>query len=313
MVKREKKQTKAAPAKVVAKNSSASARIRKATPKQKKQKTKKEVKKRTPLPGSFKLTWQSLVFIKKFWKPLGGIMLVYAILNLVFASGLINNAGNSITGGDNKLDSALSSYAGILSAGTGSESSATMQSVLLIIESLVIIWALRHLFSDEKITVKQAYYNSMSPLIPFLLIVLIIILQLLPFTIGSALLALILSTIYGNSVIGALFSILFVILTAWSIYMLSSSLFAMYIVTLPNMQPMQSLRSAKNLVKFRRWQLVRKLLFLPLFIVTFMGVIIVPLIIYAQFLVEPVFFVLAMLSILFTHTYLYRLYKGLLK
>jgi hypothetical protein len=79
------------------------------------------------------------------------------------------------------------------------------------------------------------------------------------------------------------------------------------------MQPMQSLRSAKNLVKFRRWQLVRKLLFLPLFIVTFMGVIIVPLIIYAQFLVEPVFFVLAMLSILFTHTYLYRLYKGLLK
>jgi hypothetical protein len=53
-------------------------------------------------------------------------------------------------------------------------------------------------------------------------------------------------------------------------------------------------------------------LFLPLLIVVLMGIIIVPLIIFAQSLVVPTFFVLAMLSVLFAHTYLYSLYKGLL-
>jgi hypothetical protein len=103
-----------------------------------------------------------------------------------------------------------------------------------------------------------------------------------------------------------------VLLAAWSIYMLTSSVFAMYIVTLPNMQPLQALRSAKNLVKSKRWQLVRRLLFLPFFIIIVMGIFIVPLIIFAQFLVVPMFFVLAMFSVLFAHTYLYGLYKRLL-
>jgi hypothetical protein len=237
--------------------------------------------------------------------------LVYALLDIVFASGLFDGA-NSALSNSNKFTSALGSYGSILSSVGNSDQTATMQSVLLIIESLVIIWALRHLFSGEKISVKQAYYHSMAPLIPFLLVLFVIILQLLPLTIGSALLAVILSTLYGNTVVGGLFSILFVLLAAWSIYMLTSSVFAMYIVTLPNMQPLQALRSAKNLVKSKRWQLVRRLLFLPFFIIIVMGIFIVPLIIFAQFLVVPMFFVLAMFSVLFAHTYLYGLYKRLL-
>jgi hypothetical protein len=52
---------------------------------------------------------------------------------------------------------------------------------------------------------------------------------------------------------------------------------------------------------------------LPLFVIILMGIFIVPLILYAKFLVSPVFFILSMLSILFVHTYLYTLYKGLLE
>jgi hypothetical protein len=82
---------------------------------------------------------------------------------------------------------------------------------------------------------------------------------------------------------------------------------------LPNMHPRSALRSAKNLVAFRRWQIVRRLLFLPFFVIIFMGVNLVPLILYAKFLVVPIFFVLSMLAILYCHTYLYSLYKGLLE
>lgn len=301
---------KSAGAKAVSKNSSSSARVRKATPKQARQKAKKEARSQKPLPGSFKLTWQSLVFIRKFWKPLGGIVLVYTILNLIFASGLLSGAGSVINGGG-KLADALNAYGALIASG-GSGNAPVMQTVLLIIESLVIIWALRHLFSGENIGVKQAYYHSTFPLIPFVIVLFIILLQLLPLTIGSTILTLILSTVSGSGAVDMIAGLLFVLLSAWSIYMVSSSVFALYIVTLPDMHPRAALRSAKNLVRFRRLPLVRKILFLPLFIIVLMGMVIVPLILFANFLVSPAFFALSMLAILFAHTYLYSLYKGLL-
>jgi hypothetical protein len=66
-------------------------------------------------------------------------------------------------------------------------------------------------------------------------------------------------------------------------------------------------------VHFRRWHVVRRLLFLPLSLIIFIGIFIVPLILLAKFLVVPTFFTLSMLSILYAHTYLYTLYKGLLE
>jgi hypothetical protein len=188
-----------------------------------------------------------------------------------------------------------------------------MPSVLLVLESLVIIWALRQLLAGQKISVKQAYYHSMAPLVPFLLVILMIIIQLLPLTLGSALLALILSsTVTDSGLLTFIFVIIFIPLAAWTLYMVSASIFGLYIVTLPDMQPRQALRSAKNLVRFRRWVLLRRLLFLPVFILLVLGVISVPLILLMPFLVVPAFFILLMATILFAHTYLYSLYRGLI-
>jgi hypothetical protein len=267
---------------------------------------------RKPVIGSFKLTWQSLIFIKKFWHPLGGIAAIYALLNLFFASGLVSNA-SFVVGNikSSRFNDALDSFGSILSG--SSDQTATMQTILFIIESLVIIWALRHLFSGENIRVKHAYYHSTSSLIPFVIILFVIILQLLPITLSSAAFAIVLASIVNNALVQAIFTFIFVAGTFWSLYMLSSSVFALYIVTLPNMEPRSALRSAKNLVHFRRWQVVRKLLFLPLFIVLAMAIILVPLILYAKFLVTPAFFILSMLSVLYMHTYIYTLYKGLLE
>jgi hypothetical protein len=53
--------------------------------------------------------------------------------------------------------------------------------------------------------------------------------------------------------------------------------------------------------------------FLPVFVFVVMGVIIVPLILYASAIVPEVFYVLSMLAILFLHTYLYSLYRELLE
>jgi hypothetical protein len=312
MAKRESaSRKKSASSKTTAKISTG-ARVRDATKSQDRIKNEKKVRSRQPVIGSFKLTGQSLSFIKNYWKPLGGIVLVYSLLNLFLASGLINNASSVVADvSSNKLSDAMTSFSSILAGGTNQMP--TMQTVLFVVESLVIIWALRHLFSGEGIGIKQAYYHSSAPLIPFVIILFVILLQLLPITLSSAVFAIVLSSITGNTIIEAVITFLFVASAFWSIYMLCSSVFALYIVTLPNMQPRTALRSAKNLVHFRRWQVVRRILFLPIFIVIVMAVILVPFILYAKFLVTPSFFILSMLSILYAHTYLYSLYKGLLE
>jgi hypothetical protein len=312
MAKRENvTRKKSASSKTTAKKST-SAKARNTAKNKAKKNEQKLERTRRPIIGSFRLTWQSLIFIKNFWKPLGAIVLVYTLLNLFLASGLMNNASSVVADfNSNKLADALNSFSTILAG--GQNQSVAMQTILFVIESLAIIWALRHLFSNEKISVKEAYYHSTTPLIPFVIVLFVILIQLLPVTISTIAFTIALSSIIGNSWVEAIFTFLFVASAFWSIYMLCSSVFALYIVTLPNMQPRSALHSAKNLVHLRRWHVVRRLLFLPLIIILIMAVILVPLILYAKFLVTVSFFVLSMLSVLFAHTYLYSLYKGLLE
>lgn len=309
----EKKQKKTATSKTAPTDKS-DARLRQGTKKQLRVHSKKEAQNRARLPGSFTLIGRSFVVIKRFWKPLLGIVLVYSILNLIFVSDVIENIANAVKDIDNKksFSDALGGFSSIYSRSNGASTSA-VQSILLILESLVIIWALRHLFASEKVSVKSAYYKAMTPFVPFFLIILVILIQLLPITLGAGALSLIFSTLFiGSGLISALLILVFTLLAGWSLYMISSSLFALYIVTLSDMEPMRALRSAKNLVRFRRWSVARKILFLPIFVLLLIAVIIIPLIMYASFLVTPVFFALTMLSILFVHTYLYNLYRGLL-
>jgi hypothetical protein len=140
-----------------------------------------------------------------------------------------------------------------------------------------------------------------------------VIIQLLPLTLGGIILAAVASSVFTSTTIATIFTtIVFLILTAWSIYMVSASIFALYIVTLPDMLPRQALKAANDLVRFRRLPVIRKVLFMPLFILAVMAAVIIPLIVYAKFIVPVAFYTLSMLAILFVHTYLYSLYRELL-
>jgi hypothetical protein len=286
-------------------------------------KHKKPSKVQKPLSGSFKLTGRVTNILVQHWRPLGGIVLVYLLLNIVFASGISNvstafdsikanldaNSANGLLHGAAGFASLVGS-AGASGSGTGS----TLQSILFIIESLVIIWAIRHLLSGQQISVKQAYYKAMTPLIPFVLVVVVIIIQLLPVSIGATIFTAVATSVFTSTAVASVLSLIaFVLLAAWSIYMVSASIFAMYIVTLPDVQPRQALRSAKDLVKSRRGLIIRKVFFLPVFILVAMGIIIVPLILFIPGLVPVVFYGLSMVAILFIHTYLYTLYREMIR
>lgn len=300
----------------------ANTRVRKTTKKQKKQLNKRETRANTKLPSSFRLVGKVYRIFRANWRKLLGIVIIYFLLNIVFASGFgtisstidIIKADLDASGGRH-FTNALSGFGSLVgSAGTSSsQTGSVLQSILIVIESLVIIWALRQILAGKTISVKDAYYRSMTPFIPFLLVIVVIIIQLLPVVLGSAIASAILSAIFSSSgTLTFIFAVIFTLLAAWSIYMLSSSIFALYIVTLPDMHPRKALHSAKNLVRYRRWLILRRLLFLPIFILVIMAIIIVPLILYATILVAPIFYFLGMVAILFIHSYLYSLYRSLL-
>ncbi len=298
-------------AKRPAKNSVVGARVRNLSRKQVRAKAKKEASQQPPIPGSFSLLRQTFGLFKTNWKVLSGIVFVYLLLNLIFASGLLS-ALNGAAGNfkhSHHLSDALSGYGSLISGSSGgSQTGSAMQTILLVIESLVIIWTLRRLLAKESVRVKQAYYQSMSPLIPFLLVIFSILLQLMPLVIGAAVWAVVAPV---STALNIIFAIVFGLLAIWSIYMVSGSFMALYIVTLPDMQPRQALRSAKRLVKYRRWFVLWRELWLPIFVFVGLGAVIIPLILWLPFLVGPVFFVLLMISFLFVHAYMYNLYRGL--
>ena len=94
--------------------------------------------------------------------------------------------------------------------------------------------------------------------------------------------------------------------------MITASIFAMYIVTLPDMTPIKALKSARGLVQYRRWEVMRKLLFLPIITVIIGVILLVPIVMFLTPVAEPVFLVFSSSLIVLAHAYVYGLYKELL-
>ncbi len=187
------------------------------------------------------------------------------------------------------------------------------QTILLILMSLATIYALRKIHAKGSVNVHEVFYNSTYPLVPFLLTLFVVGLQLIPLAIGGWLFSTV--TVAGlaiHPVEQLMWATIFFLLAVLSLYMITSSIFALYIVTLPDMRPMQSLRSARKLVRLRRWEVLRKLLFLPFALLIIGAVVLLPIAILITPIAEYVVLLYFLLSVLFSYGYVYELYRELL-
>lgn len=286
-------------------------------------KLSKRIKHPAKLVSVWQLTRRAGVHLWEHKLVFAGITLVYALLNIVLAQGLsgeniselksqLSQVFTGISGG---LAASLIIFTGLLSpSGTNtSEVVSAYRLFFTLLASLAIIWALRQTAAGIKFRIRDAYYRGMYPLVPFILIVLVIGIQLVPLAIGATLYGLVITE--GIAVLmieKVLWALLFALLAMLSLYMIASSIFALYVVTLPDMTPMKALRSARQLVRHRRWTVLRKLLFLPLLLLVIAAVIMLPIILWLTPLSQYVFFVLTMASLVVIHTYIYMLYRDLL-
>lgn len=276
------------------------------------------------LPSSFRIFKSACRHLWVHKRLFLGIILVYGLLNLLFVKGFGVSSGltdlkasleDVFSGGlgDVAGGLALFSYLVSSSASAASEAAGVYQTVLLVMVSLGVVWALRQTYAGNKITVRDTFYKSMYPLVPFLLVIVVIGLQLVPLFIGSTIHGIVVSN--GLAVTGLeqiIWYLLFGMFALLTLYMLSSSLFALYIVTLADTEPLQALRSARELVRYRRWTVLRKVFLLPVFLVLSAVAIMVPLIIFSPVLAEWVFFFMSLSFLVLIHSYLYSLYRDLL-
>jgi hypothetical protein len=167
--------------------------------------------------------------------------------------------------------------------------------------------------AGEKIRIRDAFYRGMYPMVPFILILLVISLQLIPALVGSFLFGTVWEAGIAVTFIEKFMWVLvFLLLLALSLYMLCSSIFALYISTLPDMTPMRALRSARGLVRRRRISISLRIIALPLFLLLVSMLVVIPLILIASWSVEWAVLIIGGFSLIFTHSYLYMLYRSLL-
>ena len=277
-----------------------------------------------PLPKAHKLFWSVM---KQLWtnrKSFLGIVVIYAVLNIFLVRGLSGSADltnlkstldSSVSGAGGKLAGSLLAFNYLLSS-TGSGNTAQSgiyQSILLVVCSLAFIWAHRQVLAGRAVQMRESFYQGMYPLVPFLIVFLLMGVQLLPLVIGGSLYKTVIS---GGIAIylweKAIWLLLFVGLALWSLRMITASVFALYIATLPDMTPLRAYRSARQLVYGRRLLIWRKFLFLPAALLVLAAVIEVPFILFITPLAVWTFFIVGVVALPVVHGYLYSLYREML-
>jgi hypothetical protein len=298
--------------------------VRDATPKAPPVRAAAMFEQHPPIPNVFKLTARAWRLLQDNWKVFGLIILLYAAMNIVLIQGLM--VSSNLTGLHDVLKQGQTSGFGhfvdnlslttTLIGASGSSVAPTAgpyQFIMAVLVSLAVIWCARELFAKREISVRSAFYQSTYPLVAFLLTGLLVIIQLLPLGIGSAIYSIVVANGIATDVfLEIVFLLLFLVLAGVSLYLLCSSVFALYIVTLPDLTPWAAARTARDLVAHRRFTIMRKLLWLPLILIVACVAVMLPFVWLIPAAAPWAFIVVTSVMLIYGHLYMYTLYRSLI-
>lgn len=280
--------------------------------------------KRPRIAGALELFIQTSKLIKNNYRYFLIMTLVYAVLTIVFVRGLgsfldvkeaKNVLGEFMHGSWSNVTITASLFGLLLgTAGSvGTTSGSAYQSLLLILVTLATVWGLRQMWAGRRVTVRQSFYKGLYPFAVFVIVLAIVGLQLVPLGIGTWSYSVLVNggILFGmGEKLGAL--LFSGTLTVLSVYMISSSLFALFISTLPNMTPMVALRNARQLVGGRRLSIMARIASLIIVTPIVSALIILPFIVVVPAMAEWIFFVVTMFGTIAVVVYMYLLYRELL-
>ncbi|MEI7689420.1 MAG: hypothetical protein WCI79_00440 [Candidatus Saccharibacteria bacterium] len=288
------------------------------------------------LPGYIAFTKYVIRTLSKNRKTFLLLALVYAVLTGIVVgmasqdlygtlSDTFNNSGGIFAGFVGEITKAGMLFA---SAATGGVTNALSESqqifavVMILLAWLTSVWLLRNIMAGHKVKLRDGLYNSGAPILPTFLIALLGVFQLLPValaTIGYS--AANTTGLLAGGVEAMLFWFAAGLLTLVSIYFLTSTVFALVIITLPGMYPTRAIKTAGDLVVGRRFRILLRFIWMGLVTMVSWAIIMIPIIIFDSWLksvwsgigwvpIVPVFIlVLSSLTVIWVSSYVYLLYR----
>lgn len=232
------------------------------------------------LPGYWVFTVYVLSVIRNNGRLFTALLAVYVLLGAVFVglssqdsysqlSQLLDETGGGLfTDGWGAIGQAgLLLFTG-LSGGLSQELTDVQQvySVLILLLTwLTSVWLLRGIVAGKQPKLRDGLYNAGSPIVATGMVMLVLLLQLLPAAVAVVIASSAATTsVYENGFMAMIVTLVAGLFVVMSAYWAVSTFFAMVIVTLPGMYPLQALRTAGDMVIGRRVRLLLRLVWMAI-------------------------------------------------
>lgn len=247
------------------------------------------------VPGIFQHIVLTFKIIFKNWKLFLPLWFL-AVFLMIFLIGLmsedtylefqntIDETSNEIAGGNlgNVARAGLVLLSTVTTGGLSdfsSEANIVFFILIFLLIWLTTIFILRHRLANNKIKLRDALYNSMTPFISTFLVFLVIIIQCIPIfiliVVGSAAIKTGFLSAPFYALLFFIFASLMVLLSG---YLLSSSAIALISVSAPGLYPMKALKTASDLMAGRRFRFILRLIALVFVLAVIWVACLIPLI-----------------------------------
>ncbi len=295
----------------------------------------RDMPKLSPLPSNIFFTVEVFGLMRKYKKAYISFVLIYVVLYTLLGgissqagyqslSDGIKEFGPDVVGGEiGQATQTLTLFGAAITGALNDPLSEAQQvyiGILGIFTWLTIVWYLRHVLAGAKVNVRDAIYNSGAPFLSTAVIAGILLIQSIP---AVAAIVVYFSLVGSGVVQGGVESMMFAVaaglFVVLSLYWMTSTLFAMVIVTLPGTYPMKALSLAGDVVIGRRLSLLVRSFWMIFVLFLVWAFILVPVILLVEFIpwdwLPVVPFVIQLLtawSFLFFASYAYLLYRRMI-
>lgn len=246
------------------------------------------------LPGNISFTFEVTRTLLRFKVTFLLLAVVYIALFLLLVgmqsqdtysslSAALKETGGQLFSGDwGAVNQAGILFISIASLGAGAQATEAQQifSVLIfLLMWLTTVWLLRHFLAGKKVTLRDGLYNAGAPLFAMAVLAVVIVIQLLPVAIAFiAYSAAAASGLLAGGAVAMLFWVGAALLVILSLYWVTSSLFAMIIITLPGTRPFDAIKAAGDIMIGRRIKILLRWVWMALMLTLFWAVIMIPII-----------------------------------
>ncbi len=289
------------------------------------------------IPGYFSFTKYVGKTIWKYRKTFSLLALFYAVMTALMvgigSQDIYSTLNGTLktTSGDlfNGVIGAIG-RAGLLFATTATggislaltEAQQVYAGLITLITWMTSVWLLRNYLAGNKVKLRDGLYSAGSPIISTFIVTLVFIVQLLPLALALIGFGAASATgLIGGGVEAMLFWIVAGLLVLLSLYWVTSTFFALIIVTLPGMYPFRAIKAAGDLVVGRRLRILLRLIWMLFVMAVIWALIMIPIIMIDTWIkgllpglswvptIPVILLILSAFSIIWISSYVYLLYR----